>query len=145
MNNFVWNRKKYNLLDTELKSPFGGETRYFTTVNYCFGHTLTIKLIKIKLIQSLLNPTNALWKDLMLHWLKLIWILIRPRPFSTKTDFYRSTSHKILHKKSNEDFLYSITLFLATPHQQQFPSLIHTYRRNSCPTHIFNTTHQPGF
>ena len=26
----------------------------------------------MKWIQSLLNPTNALWKDLMLHWLKLI-------------------------------------------------------------------------
>ena len=70
---------------------------------------------------------------------------IRPSPFSTKTDFYRSTSHKILQKQNNEDSLYSITLFLATPHHQQLPSLIHIYRRNSCPTHIFKPTHQPGF
>ena len=26
----------------------------------------------MKWIQSLLNPTNALWKDLMSHWLKAI-------------------------------------------------------------------------
>ena len=30
---------------------------------------------KIKLIQKLLNPTNALWKDLMLYWLNIDLIL----------------------------------------------------------------------
>ena len=31
-----------------------------------------LNYIKIKWIQRLLNPTNALWKDLMLYWLNLI-------------------------------------------------------------------------
>ena len=31
-----------------------------------------MKLDKNKMFKSLLNPTNALWKDLMLFWLKLI-------------------------------------------------------------------------
>ena len=42
--NFLWNnKKKSDFPDTQLNS------------------------LKIKLIQKLLNPTNALWKDLMLH------------------------------------------------------------------------------
>ena len=31
-----------------------------------------LNYIKIKSIQKLLNASNALWKDLMLYWLKLI-------------------------------------------------------------------------
>ena len=31
-----------------------------------------LNYIKIKWIQRLSNPTNALWKDLMMYWLKLI-------------------------------------------------------------------------
>ena len=33
---------------------------------------IQLNYIKIKWIQRLLNPTNAIWKDLMLYWLKLI-------------------------------------------------------------------------
>ena len=57
---------KYNLLDTELNSLFGGQTGYFIGLE---RHT---KYIKTKRIQSLLNPANTLWKDIMLYWLKLI-------------------------------------------------------------------------
>ena len=111
-----------------------GQTRYFTTVNCCFGHTHTIKLIKIKWIQSLLNPTNALWKDLMLHWLKLILNSDQDLAFFlTKTDSYRSISHKKLQKQNDEDF--SIQLLYAWLY------LPYIYRRNSCPTHIFNPKH----
>ena len=66
----------------------------------------------MKWIQSLLNPTNALWKDLMLHWLKLILNSDQDLAFFlTKTDSYRSISHKKLQKQNNEDF--SIQLLYA--------------------------------
>ena len=39
-----------------------GQTRYFTVLD-----RRTTNYIKLKWIQSLLNPTNALWKDLMLY------------------------------------------------------------------------------
>ena len=37
--------------------------------------------IKIKLIQRLLNPTNDLWKYLILYWLKLVLNFDQGRPF----------------------------------------------------------------
>ena len=59
--NFLWNRKKYNLPDTvdQLSIWRGGLgiLDIDTQLNY----------IKIKWIQRLLNPTNALWKDIMLY------------------------------------------------------------------------------
>ena len=54
----------------------------------------------------------------------------RPSPSSTKTDSYRSISHKKLQKQNDEDF--SIQLLYAWLY------LPYIYRRNSCPTHIFN-------
>ena len=59
--NFLWNRKKYNLPDTvdQLSIWRGGLgiLDIDTQLNY----------IKIKWIQRLLNPTNALWRDIMLY------------------------------------------------------------------------------
>ena len=62
----------------------------------------------------------------------------RPSPLLSKTDSYRSTSHKNLQKQTNEDFfnqlLYS---WLFSPIKTSLPLI---YSRNSCPSHIFKTT-----
>ena len=63
----------------------------------------------------------------------------RPSPLLSKTDSYRSTSHKNLQKQTNEDFfnqlLYS---WLFSPIKASLPLI---YSRNSCPSHIFKTTY----
>ena len=59
----------------------------------------------------------------------------RPSLFYTKTDPYRSTSHKNLQKKNNEDFFTQL-LYAWLP--------FNSYGRNSWPTHIFKPTHQTG-
>ena len=41
-------------------------------LNFPFGKDTQLNSLRIKWIQSLLNPTNALWKDLMLYRLNLI-------------------------------------------------------------------------
>ena len=59
---------------------------------------------KIKWIQKLSNPTNALWKDLILYWLKLILnadqglALFRQKQVLTnllRTKIYRNRTMKI--------------------------------------------------
>ena len=76
-----------------------GQTRYFTVLKY----------IKIKWIQSLLSRTNALWKDFMLRWLKLILSSDQDLAlFRQKTDSYRPTSRKNLQKQNNEDFFIQL-------------------------------------
>ena len=70
----------------------------------------------IKCILRLLNPTNALWRDLMLYWLNLI---LNPNqglvPFR-QTQIFRSTRHKNLRKLNNDTFLYSgLILALISP------------------------------
>ena len=56
-----WNGKKYDFPGTQLNSPFGaGGPGFFDTY-------IELNSLKIKWSQSLLNPTNALWKDLILY------------------------------------------------------------------------------
>ena len=64
----------------------------------------------------------------------------RPSPFLTKTDSYRSTSHKNLQKQNNEDFF--IQLLYAWLHltNNNFPP--HIYGRASSPAYIFKPTYQ---
>ena len=85
----------------------------------------------MKWIRRLLNPTNALWKDLILYRLKLILnsdqdlVLFRRKQILTGllvTKMYKNKTMKI--------FFYSITLYLATFNQQQL-LCPHIYRRNS--------------
>ena len=66
----------------------------------------------------------------------------RPSPFSTKTDSFRSTSHKTLQKKSNEDFFIQLLYAWLYLTNNDFPP--HIYTRYSCPTNIFKATHQPN-
>ena len=54
-------RKKYDFPGSQLNSPFGGDGLGF------FDIYIELNQLKIKWSQSLLNPTNALWKDLILY------------------------------------------------------------------------------
>ena len=69
---------------------------------------MKLNCIKIKWIQRLLNPTNVLWKDLMLHQLKLILNSDQGPPLFRQKQILRSTSHKNLQKQGNEDFFIQI-------------------------------------
>ena len=68
-----------------------------------------------------------------------LWL--RPSPFLTKTDSYKSISHKKLQQQNNEDF--SMQLLYAWLHltNNNFPPRPYIYRRNSCPAHIFKPTY----
>ena len=111
--------------------------------NLLFQTGAQLSHIKIKWIQSLPNPTNALWKDFMLYWLKLILnsdqdlALSWPKQNITGrlvTKIYKNRTMKIsLFNYSMLGYISPITA-----------SLPHIYRRNSCPTHIFKSTHQTG-
>ena len=103
---------------------------------YSPGHPV----IKWKL-SSLLHPTNALWKDLMLNWLKLILNSDQDLALSWQkqsltgplaTNIYKNRTMKIT--SFNYSMLGYISLITT--------SLPYIYRRNSCPTHIFKPTHQ---
>ena len=62
--------------------------------------------LKIKFIQRLLNPTNALWKDLMQYRLNLI---LNPNQalFRWK-EILRSNRHENLQKGNTEDFFMQL-------------------------------------
>ena len=86
-------------------------------------------------IISLLDPTNALWKDLMLHWLKLI--------LNSEQDLVRQSLTGLLVTKNYKNrtmkispFNYSILGYIS-PIDTSLPYI---YRRNSCRTHIFEPT-----
>ena len=60
------NGKKYDFPGTQLNSPFGaGGPGFFDTY-------IELNSLKIRWSQSLLNPTNALWKDLILYRLNSV-------------------------------------------------------------------------
>ena len=101
--------------------------------------------MKRKWIQNLPNPTNALWKNVMLYWLKLILNSDQDLAFSWQKHSYRSTSHKNLQNQNNENFF--IQLLYAWLHRtnNNIPPSYLIYRRNSCPTHSFKSKHQIDF
>ena len=104
ISDFLWNRKKYNLLDTELESLFGRQTNYFTVLDRS-----TTKLDKnkmdlkfIKSHQCFMERSHAvLTENNSKFWSK-------PRPFSTKTDSYTSASSKNLQKQNNKHFFIQL-------------------------------------
>ena len=90
--------------------------------------------MKRKWIQSLPNPTNALWKNLMLYWLKLILNSDQDLALSWQkqsltgplaTNIYKNRTMKIT--SFNYSMLGYISLITT--------SLPYIYRRNSCPNH----------
>ena len=60
--------------------------------------------LKIKEIQRLFNPTNALWKDLMLYRLNLILNSNQGLALFRQNQILRSIRHKNLQNHNNEDF-----------------------------------------
>ena len=62
--------------------------------------------LKIKLIQKLLNRTNAHWKDLILYWLNIELILNSNQGLALfrQKQILRYNWHRNLQKQNNEDF-----------------------------------------
>ena len=102
--NFLWNRK--NTTSQTPNSTFhvwwwggGGGREGAADIDTQLNNT------NMKWIPRLLNPTNALWKDPVLYWLKLVLNSDQGLAFfKRKTDTCRSTSHKNAQKQNNEDF-----------------------------------------
>ena len=71
---------------------------------------IQLNSLKIKLIQKLLNPTNALWKDLMLYWLNIDLILNSNQGLALfrQKQILRYNWHKNLQKQNNEDFFIQL-------------------------------------
>ena len=66
----------------------------------------------------------------------------KPSPFSTKTYCYRSIVTKTYKNRTVKISLFSYSVLgYISPITTSLP---HIYRRNSCPTHIFKSTHQTG-
>ena len=138
-----WKQRIYKFLWKRKKSPRHRGQLSIWRGRLGILNRHTIKLYKIIWIQSLLNPTNALWKDLMLYWLKLILNsdqdldLFKQKKILTGLLVTKVYKNRTLN---NSLFNYSI-LDQISPITT---SLQHIYRRNSCPNHIFNPTHQTG-
>ena len=64
--------------------------------------------LKIKWTQRLLDPTNALWKDLMLYRLNLILNSNQGLALFRQNQIFRSIRHKNLQNHNNEDFFLQI-------------------------------------
>ena len=69
-----------------------------------------LNYLKIKLIQKLLNLTNALWKDLMLYWLNIDIILNSNQGLAPlrQKQILRYNWHKNLQKQNNENFFIQL-------------------------------------
>ena len=127
--NSLWNRKKYNLLDSELNSPhLEGQTRYFNVL-----YKRTIKLDKNKMDSKFIKSHQCSLERSHAALIEInpeFWS--RPSPFKTKTDSYRSTSHKNLQKQNNED------LFI-----QLLYAWLHVTNSNISPPYIVEILVQP--
>ena len=139
--NILWNRKKYTLLDTTITLHLEGQTRCFTVLD-----RQTIELPKNKLDSKFTKSQQCSLEGSHVVLTEIdpeFWS--RPNPFSTKTDYYRSTSHKNLQKQNNEHFfIQSLYAWLHLTNNNNNLTLPHIYRRNYCPTHIFKDTDQTG-
>ena len=135
---FLWNRKKYNLLENELNSPhLEGQAKYFTVSDRC-----TIKLDKNKMDSKFIKSRQcSLERSHAVFWLKLM--------LNSDQDLALSWQKQILTAllvtKIYKNRIIKISLFNYSMVGYISPittSLPHIYRRNSCPTHIFKPTHQ---
>ena len=73
--------------------------------------------IKIKWIERLLNPTNALWKGLMLYLLKIILNSDQALALFIHKQVLTGLLVTKIYKNRTRKILYSITLLLATFNQ----------------------------
>ena len=65
-------KRIYNFLRNNKKNQTSQTLRHSLDI---LDRDTQLNSLKIKLIQKLLNPTNALWKNLMLYWLNIDLIL----------------------------------------------------------------------
>ena len=99
--------------------------------------------MKREWIQSLPNPTNALWKNLMLHRLILILNSDQDLALSWQKQILTGLLVKKIYKNRAMKislFNYSVLGYISSITTSVPPF----YRRNSCPTHIFKPTHLTG-
>ena len=83
-----------------------GQAKYFTVLD---RHKIKLDKNKMdsKFIKS--HQCSLLERSHAVFWLKLILNSDQDLPaYSTKTDSYRSTSHKNLRKQNNEDFFIQL-------------------------------------
>ena len=64
--------------------------------------------LKLKWVQRLFHPTNALWKDLMLYRLNLLLHSNQGLALFRQNQIIRSIRHKNLQKHNNEDFFIEL-------------------------------------
>ena len=64
--------------------------------------------LKIKWIQRLLNPTNVLWKDLMLYLLDFILDSNQGLALFRQKQIFRFNRHKNFQKQDKEDFFIQL-------------------------------------
>ena len=121
---FLWNEKKKkkqpprHLAQLSITSGGIGILEIDTLVNS----------LKINWTQMLLNPTNALWIDLMLYQLNLILNSNQSLSLFRRKQIIRSNRHENLQKQNNEDFF--IQLLNAGCISPITTSLPDVYRRN---------------
>ena len=91
--------------------------------------------LKTKLIQKLLNPTNALWKDIMLHWLNIDLTLNSKKCLALfrQKQIFRYNWHKNLQKQNNGDFFIQLLNAWLHVTNNKFPA----------PMSIEEILHQP--
>ena len=94
-----------------------------------------LKSLKIKCIQRLLNPNNALSINLMLCQLNLILNHKQGLSLFRQKQTLRSTSHKSLQKQNNEDFFIQLLNLWLHFTNKNFPP----------PTSVENILDQPTF
>ena len=101
---FLWTGKNTTSLTLSSALHLEGQTRYFTILD---RHTIKLDEKKMnskftKSHQCSLEKSHAVLTEINPEF----WS--RPSPFLTKTDSYRSTSHKNLQKQNNEDFFIQL-------------------------------------
>ena len=112
-----WNNIRFSLDGTEKKttSQAPGPTLHLEWVGQAFFDTyIELNSLKIKWSQSLLNPTNALWKDLILYRLNSVLNSNQGLPLFKQKQIVRSNRLQNFRKQNNEDFF--IQLLIAWVH-----------------------------
>ena len=121
--------------------------RHWAQLSICRGRLgillFSLNYIKMKWIQNLLNSTNALWKDLMLYWLKLILNSDQDLAiFQQKQILIGQLVTQIYENRTTKISLFNYSMLgYISPITTSLPRI---YKGNSCPTHILKPTYQTG-
>ena len=91
-----------------MTSQTPSSTLHFDKWTRYFRHRDKIKSLKIRWIQRVLNPNNALWKYLMLYQFNLILNYNQGLALFRRKQILRSNSHKHLQKQNNENFFIQL-------------------------------------